>query len=109
MSVMESKTVDAVALTNDKKGIALLITDHMDWENEYQHLLMLQEKINTYIDYFEEKQYKKPYKKEHIKYGIIEIHFLYELPLSAKKFLQVAQEQIKGIGLKIQYSISQGV
>ncbi len=30
MSVVDNKTVDGVALTDDKKGIILLITDHLE-------------------------------------------------------------------------------
>ena len=49
MSIVDNKTVDGIALTDDNKGIILLIADHMDWRDEYQHLVMLQEKINVYI------------------------------------------------------------
>ena len=72
MSVVDNKTIDGIALTDDKTGIILLITDHVDWRDEYQHLVMLQEKINVYISYLEEKQYEDIYKGEDIIYGIIE-------------------------------------
>ena len=49
MSIVDNKTVDGIALTDDNNGIILLIADHMDWRDEYQHLVMLQEKINVYI------------------------------------------------------------
>lgn len=107
MSVVENKTVDGMALTDDKKGIILLITDHVNWEDEYQHLLMLQEKINVYISFLEEKQYMETYKDECIKYGIIEIHFLYNLTSNAEKFLQSVQNQVAKLGVKIQYYVSQ--
>ena len=68
MSVVDNKTVDGVALTDDKNGIILLITDHVDWSDEYRHLVMLQEKINVYITFFEEKQYEEIYKEEEIAY-----------------------------------------
>ena len=57
MSVVDNKMVDGAGLTDDK-GIILLITDHVDWSDEYQHLVMLQEKINAYITFLEEKQYE---------------------------------------------------
>ena len=89
MSVVDNKTVDGVALTDDKNGIILLITDHVDWSDEYRHLVMLQEKINVYITFFEEKQYEEIYKEEEIAYGVIEIHFLHNLTVNAEKFLQL--------------------
>ena len=101
MSIVDNKTVDGIALTDDNKGIILLIADHMDWRDEYQHLVMLQEKINVYITFLEQKQY------ENITYGIIEIHFLYSLTANAEKFLQSVQNQVAELGVKIQYCVSQ--
>ena len=101
MSVVDNKTIDGVALTNDKNGIILLIADHLDWSDEYQHLMMLQRKINVYITFLEEKQY------EEIVYGVIEIHFLYNLTVNAEKFLQSVQNQVAELGIKIQYCVSQ--
>ena len=83
MSIVDNKTVDGIALTDDNNGIILLIADHMDWRDEYQHLVMLQEKINVYITFLEQKQYEDIYKGENITYGIIEIHFLYNLTANA--------------------------
>ncbi|MFR3037866.1 MAG: DUF6572 domain-containing protein [Agathobacter rectalis] len=40
----------------------------MDWRDEYQHLVMLQEKINVYITFLEQKQYEDIYKER--KYNI---------------------------------------
>lgn len=106
MSVVDNKTVDGAGLTDDK-GIILLITDHLDWSDEYQHLVMLQEKINAYITFLEEKQYEEIYKEAEIAYGIIEIHFLHDLSDNAKKFLQAVQNQVAELGIKIQYCVSQ--
>ena len=47
---------------------------------------MLQAKINAYISFLEEKQYKDIYQDMSIMYGIIEIHFLHCLTKNAEKF-----------------------
>ena len=99
MSVVDNKTVDGVALTDDKKGIILLITEH---------LIMLQAKINAYISFLEEKQYKDIYQDMSIMYGIIEIHFLHCLTKNAEKFLHSVNNQLNELGIKIQYSVLQG-
>jgi len=91
----------------NEESIILLIADHMDWRDEYQHLVMLQEKINVYITFLEQKQYEDIYKGENITYGIIEIHFLYNLTANAEKFLQSVQNQVAELGVKIQYCVSQ--
>ena len=107
MSVVDSTVVDGIALSEDKNGIILLITDHLDWSEEYQHLMILQEKINTYLGFLEEKQYEEMYKEETITYGIIEIHFLYSLTDNAEKFLQAVQNQVAQHGIRIQYYVSE--
>ena len=49
MSVLDSGTIDGMATDENGKALILLISDHLDWKNEYDHLLRLQEKINSYI------------------------------------------------------------
>ena len=83
-----------------------MITDHLDWSDEYQHLVILQEKINVYISFLEARQYEEIYKEEVITYGVIEIHFLYNLTGNAEKFLQSVQNQVAELGIKIQYCVS---
>ena len=85
----------------------LLITDHVDWRDEYEHLVMLQEKINAYISFLENKEYEDIYRGENIMYGIIEIHFLYTLTANAERFLQSVQDQVAELGVKIQYFVSE--
>ena len=69
---------------------------------------MLQAKINAYISFLEEKQYKDIYQDMSIMYGIIEIHFLHCLTKNAEKFLHSVNNQLNELGIKIQYSVLQG-
>lgn len=106
MSVVDNNTVDGVALTDDKNGIILLITDHLDWKEEYKHLTILQDKINAYVSFLEERQYVEIYPRESIKYGIIEIHFLYDLSCNAEKYIHTVNNQFNELGIEIRYYIS---
>ena len=72
MSVVESGVVDGIGLA-DNETMKMLITDHLDWQDEYQHLLMLQEKINSYIGFCESGQYQDVYADTSIKHIIFEI------------------------------------
>lgn len=38
MSVTEINSIDGIAKEKSNKELVLLITDHLDWENEYKHL-----------------------------------------------------------------------
>ena len=46
-------------MAEEKGYIILFIFDHLDLENEGEHLTILQDKINVYIEYMQSKQYKK--------------------------------------------------
>lgn len=108
MSVIDNTSVDGIALTDDKCGIILLITDHLDWEDEYKHLILLQEKINAYVSFIEERQYEEIYPSESINYSIIEIHFLYNLTYNVVKFIHTVNNQLNESGISIRYYISEG-
>ena len=107
MSVLDRNTVDGMALDKDGKGIRLLIADHLDWSNEYHHLLALQEKINAYIAFCEDRQYNQVYKDILVEYAILEIHFKYEPTMKAMNFLEQVQRQINEIGIAIECHISE--
>ena len=47
MSVENTKIIDFVTETNE--NINLIISDHLEWDNDNKHLLQLQEKINAYL------------------------------------------------------------
>ena len=51
MSVKEINVVDSMALTNDNHGIAMLLFDDLDWNEEEYHLTKLQDKINNYVTF----------------------------------------------------------
>ena len=107
MSVIEKNKIDAIAITKDEKGIKLLITDHLEWIDEYRHLLILQSKINDYIMFWESEQYKEIYKDIQIAYGVIEIQFLFSPTKKAIEFLHVIQNTVSCIGISIEYYVSE--
>jgi hypothetical protein len=48
MSVENNEVIDVVSV--DKQGNAILtISDHLEWSEDNEHLLILQTKINTYL------------------------------------------------------------
>lgn len=101
MSVVESSIVDGMGLADNGK-MKMLITDHLDWDEEYEHLLILQEKINAYIGFCESGQYKDIYANEEIRHIVFEIHFLFEPTQNAYKFLEQIPKQINGLEVSIE-------
>ena len=102
MSVLENDRIDGIALDEANRCLRLLITDHLDWSNEYQHLVALQEKINAYISFCEEEQYQEIYKDAEIRYAVFEIHFQNEPTDTAIAFLERVQQQLTEMGIVIE-------
>ena len=60
MAITDLDQIDAIGV-EDKK-LRLIIIDYLDWEYEDMYLDVLQEKINSYLVYLEDKQYIKDYR-----------------------------------------------
>lgn len=106
MSIQNINIIDGIALAKNKKGYILLITDHLDWNDQLSHLNLLQDKINNYLEFIENEQYKEIYPNENLKQAIIEIRFLYDIPDNCKNFLNVASSQIEQLGVNLRYIIT---
>ena len=105
MSVLDIEKVDGIAL--DGEYIRLFLSDHLEWNDEYEHLLILQNKINAYIAFCENEQFNQVYPNRIIKYAIFEIHFKYEPTVKAMDFLEQVQRQLNEIGITIECHMSE--
>ena len=101
MSILEKNTLDGVALTKDKKTLALMISDHLPWDNEYEHLTALQEKLNSYIVYWQSGQYKNIRDAKKVKNCVVEIYFMHEPTENAYRFLETVNQQIAQINMRV--------
>ena len=99
---METDRIDGLALDNDGACLRLMIADHLDWKDEYRHLMALQEKINGYISFCEDGQYQQFYKDATIQYAVFEIHFQHEPTPTALSFLERVQQQLVEMGITIE-------
>lgn len=63
MSIVDTRIIDSVILDDEDKSAVLLITDHLDWQSPKGHLLSLQQKLNTYIEFVESKQIQNEFPK----------------------------------------------
>ena len=53
MSIQQSNVIDIAGTEASTGNVILTISDHLDWENEAEHLLLLQNKINSYVHFYE--------------------------------------------------------
>lgn len=93
MSVVDLDKVDAVGTDKDEDALRLMIADHLDWENEDIHLEILQDKINVYLQYLENKQYVDKYGNDFSKV-YIDIYFKEKVTENCLGFLNAVSEQL---------------
>ena len=100
MSILEENVIDSASIEN---GILILtISDHLKWDNE--HLFLLQEKINSYIQYIESGQIFEDFGES--SYETIEIQLIYKYKPNEnyRKFLYC----LEGALLKLKLRFSHG-
>ncbi len=66
MSVVDEGIIDFAGLDKDQRNLDLFICDHLTWgeETDDVHLLMLQNKLNDYLQFIEGGQINENYKPE---------------------------------------------
>ena len=101
MSVTDTRTVDALSLSTQDDTVILTITDHLEWNNE--HLLLLQEKINTYLAFVESGELLEAYPKAEKKDVVIEVVYSLEPNTEARDFLENVSGVLAGAGIRFEY------
>ena len=106
MSIDQSKVVDFIGTDNKTGNINLAISDHLDWSDpKNEHLLILQEKINTYLAFIEGGQLYKEYPAAEGKKIVIQVIGKYPLNSEAKKFYELAGKKIKEAGFSLEFKM----
>ena len=107
--LLDTNTVDGMAYDEQNNALRMLLTDPLEWTgslSEHEHLSLLQEKINNYIAFIEDKQYKSVYPDKSFREFVIEIHFKYDIPENCKKFLGAVDSQLNQTNIKTEHHIS---
>jgi hypothetical protein len=56
VSITETNKIDMVAARPDSSVVNLVITDHLAWDDFEAHASLLQDKVNTYLEFVESGQ-----------------------------------------------------
>lgn len=101
MSVDQKDIIDFISTSPDGK-IVLTISDHLQWDEKNEHLLMLQEKLNSYLRFIKSVEIFESYPTAKDNSIIIEMSVQYEPNEVGLAFLNLCKETIlnAGIGFK---------
>ena len=104
MSVEQKDKIDAISKDRETGRIRLTISDHLDWSDR-NHVLVLQEKINSYLSFIESGQIKEIYPDADSANLIIEVFLKYEPDDCGSDFLGQTQKLLKEAGYTFRATI----
>ena len=108
MTIEKTRVIDFIADDVDDGIASLVITDHLEWDaTQPTHLVLLQEKINTYITFFESGEIFE--NREHLRNRRLRIKVigLYPLSSEAQAFYKRAGEVLRSIGLDLEFELTE--
>jgi hypothetical protein len=106
MSVDQTDTIDFVHLDPASNTVFLSIADQLAWhEQEAEHLLMLQEKLNTYLEYVESNQLYREFPNFKGKRIVIRVFGAHPPSDQARRFLELAKQKIEDAGFGLAFEL----
>jgi len=105
MSINQTDIVDFISTTPDGK-IMLTISDHYSWDETW-HLQLLQDKINSYLQFIEGGQIFNDYPNSTGRNLIIETVIKFEPNEEGASFLEKAKEIVTKAGIEFQWRVLQ--
>ncbi|HMO63574.1 MAG TPA: hypothetical protein PKA46_15950 [Ferruginibacter sp.] len=104
MSVENSKVIDYASI--DKNGHAVLtISDHLEWDDNNEHLLLLQNKINAYLTAVESGNLYDDYPNAKERDITIKLVAKYEPNNNAKFYLDRVRVVLESAGYAFEFTI----
>lgn len=101
MSIIDKDKIDSIGINKENGNVMIGISDHLDWSNEYEHLIMLQDKLNSYLSFIESGEIYESYPKAKDKNIEIIIYAKYDFTEKAEEFLNVAYKSIVEAGFNL--------
>jgi hypothetical protein len=102
MSVDQKDTVDFISTSPDG-NVMLTISDHLPWDKENEHLLALQDKLNSYLMFIESGEIFESYPTAKSKSIVIEVVMKYKPNKVALVFLTRSKETIENIDVQLRW------
>lgn len=105
-NIEKTDTIDSLAYEQESSSLILLLTDGMDWTDTNRHLLLLKEKLNTYICYVDSRQYAEKY--PNVKKIELRVSFLFEEPETCHLLFERAKQAIMNVFENVEMIVVHG-
>jgi len=108
MSIVEVSQIDHASVDHASGDLWLTISDHLPWnENEGDHLVLLQEKLNVYLRFVESGEVFEKIPEAVGKKIVINLVGKFPMSVEGKKLFQLAGSAIRHAGLDLQFQLMQ--
>jgi DNA-binding beta-propeller fold protein YncE len=108
VSVDQTNVVDFIGIDDATGSVVLTIADHLAWsEGDNEHLLLLQEKLNTYLGFVESGELLKTYPSAEGRAVLIDVVCKYPLSQQAQGFCNQAAQITETAGIKLRARLSE--
>ena len=109
MTIEQTEIIDYLGTRSDTGRMTLVISDHLDWEaDEAGHLLLLQDKINTYLEFILSGQLLERYPSARDQTLEIRVKGKCRRSELAVKFYEVAEKQLADEGVLLVFEPKYG-
>jgi CRP-like cAMP-binding protein len=104
MSIEQTDVVDFISVNEATDEVVLTISDHLEWESDTkEHLLLLQEKINSYLRFIESGELLESYPNANGRNAVIKIVSKYSLNEEAKEFIDQVKLIVSNAGMALRF------
>ena len=104
MTVSDTRLIDIVGVDKTTGNCTLTISDHLEWSDQ-EHLLLLQEKINSYLAFIESGQILEQYPEAEKNPITINDVMLHEPTDEATNFLKQASIVVSNAGFSLTWEV----
>jgi hypothetical protein len=104
MTVEDIDKIDSIGIDRNTGDALLKISDHLDWdENEGEHLLVLQDKLNTYLEFVQSGEIYARYPRAVGKKIVFYVMAKFALSDEARKFYRFAEAAVQEYGCTLRF------
>lgn len=105
MSIDQAQVVDAVGLDPLSGEVVLTISDHLDWSDVENHIVLLQEKLNAYLAFVESGEIVESYPKAIGRKARIDLITKFEIVRDAQATIARMSEILRGAGIEFRTAV----
>ena len=106
MSIDQTDAIDFVTIDKASGDLWLTISDHLPWEeDEGNHLVLLQNKLNAYLRFIESGEVLKKIPDSKGRSVVINLVGKFPLSQEADFFFGKARAAVEGAGFRLQFSL----